>query len=67
MFIFVLNNNKNYIMHTQTQTQAEDKILKFIDGPLTKILVFAVIGSLLALVIYNGILQGGFNSGSWGL
>ena len=62
-----MNNNKNYIMNTQTHTQTEDKILNFIDGPLTKILIFAVIGSLLALVIYNGLIQGGFSSGSWGL
>lgn len=54
-------------MNTQTHTQTEDRILKFIDGPLTKILIFAVIGCLLAIVFYNGILQGGFNSGSWGL
>ena len=62
-----MNNNKNYIMNTQTQTQTEDKILKFIDGPLTKILVFAVIGCLVAIVFYNGLIQGGFSSGSWGL
>ena len=54
-------------MNTQTQTQTEDKVLNFIDGPLTKILIFAVIGSLLALVIYNGVLLNGFSSGSWGL
>ena len=54
-------------MNTQTQTQTEDKVLNFIDGPLTKLLIFAVIGSLLALVIYNGVLLNGFSSGSWGL
>jgi len=52
-------------MNTQTKTQTEDKILNFIDGPLTKILIFAVIGSLLALIIYNGVFLNGFNSGSW--
>ena len=54
-------------MKTQTHRQNEDKILKFIDGPLTKITVYAIIGSLLALVIYNGVLLNGFSSGSWGL
>ena len=54
-------------MNTQTHTQTEDKILNFIDGPLTKILIFAVIGCLLAIVFYNGLIQGGFNSASWGL
>ena len=62
-----MNNNKNYIMNTQTHTQTEDKILNFIDGPLTKILVFAVIGCLVAIVFYNGLIQGGFSSASWGL
>ena len=54
-------------MKTQTQTQNEDKVLKFIEGPLTKITVYAVIGCLLAIVFYNGLIQGGFSSGSWGL
>ena len=49
-------------MNTQTQTQTEDKILNFIDGPLTKILIFAVIGCLVAIVFYNGLIQGGFSS-----
>jgi len=53
-------------MNTQTHTQTEDKILNFIDGPLTKILIFAVIGCLLAIVFYNGLIQGGFSSASWG-
>ena len=54
-------------MKTETHTQTEDKVLRFIDGALTKFTIYAVIGSLLALVIYNGLIQGGFSSGSWGL
>ena len=54
-------------MKTQTHTQTEDKLLKFIEGPLTKVTIYAVIVSLLALVIYNGVLLNGFSSGSWGL
>lgn len=49
------------------KTQTEDKVLNFIDGPLTKFTIYAVICCLLAIVFYNGILQGGFSSGSWGL
>ncbi len=62
-----MNNNKNYIMNTQTHTQTEDKVLNFIDGPLTKVLIFAVIGCLVVIVFYNGLIQGGFSSASWGL
>lgn len=54
-------------MKTQTHTQNEDKVLKFIEGPLTKITICAVIGCLLAIVFYNGLIQGGFSSASWGL
>lgn len=45
--------------------QTEDKILNFIDGPLTKILIGAVIISLIIIVLYNGIVLNGFSSGSW--
>ena len=54
-------------MNTQTHTQTEDKVLKFIEGPLTKILVSIVIGSLLVIVFYNGIFLNGFANSSWGL
>ena len=54
-------------MKTQNTINTEDKVLRFIDGALTKFTIYAVIGSLLALVIYNGILLNGFSSGSWGL
>lgn len=53
-------------MNTQTNTQTnEDKILNFIDGPLTKILIGLVIGSLIVIALYNGIVLNGFSSGSW--
>lgn len=54
-------------MNSQTHTQTEDKILNFIDGPLTKFSILLVMLCLLALIIYNGLIQGGFNSASWGL
>ena len=54
-------------MKTQNTINTEDKVLRFIDGALTKFTIYAVIGSLLALVIYNGVLLNGFSSGSWGL
>lgn len=54
-------------MKTETHTQTEDKVLRFIEGPLTKVTIYAVIGCLLAIVFYNGLIQGGFSSGSWGL
>ncbi len=54
-------------MKTQNTINTEDKVLKFIDGALTKVTIYAVIGCLLAIVFYNGLIQGGFSSGSWGL
>lgn len=54
-------------MKTQNTINTEDKVLRFIDGALTKFTIYAVIGSLLALVIYNGVLLNGFSSVSWGL
>jgi hypothetical protein len=54
-------------MKNQNSLTQEDKVLNFIDGPLTKLLIFAVIGCLVAIVFYNGLIQGGFSSGSWGL
>ncbi len=54
-------------MKTQNTINTEDKVLRFIDGALTKFTIYAVIGSLLAIVLYNGLIQGGFSSGSWGL
>ena len=63
-----MNELKNYnTMKNQNLLTQEDKVLNFIDGPLTKILVFAVIGCLVAIVFYNGLIQGGFSSASWGL
>lgn len=54
-------------MKTQNTINTEDKVLRFIDGALTKFTIYAVIGSLLAIVLYNGLIEGGFSSGSWGL
>lgn len=54
-------------METKNTINTEDKVLRFIDGALTKFTIYAVIGSLLAIVLYNGLIQGGFNSASWGL
>ncbi|MGB4742674.1 MAG: hypothetical protein WBH49_03420 [Flavobacteriaceae bacterium] len=54
-------------MKTQNTINTEDKVLRFIDGALTKVTIYAVIGSLLAIVLYNGLIQGGFSTASWGL
>lgn len=54
-------------MKAQNTINTEDKVLNFIDGALTKFTIYAVIGSLLAIVFYNGLIQGGFSSASWGL
>lgn len=50
-----------------TQTQTEDKVLKFIEGPLTKYTIYTIIGGLLTIIFYNGIILNGFSFGSWGL